>query len=234
MRSGGCGQVVTVAAATDFGMVDGLPVRQRLALAYAPKRARAATLALFALDARLAGIVRHSHEPMLAQLRLSWWREQVSRPDTDWPAGEPLLALLPAWNGRHGGLAALVDGWEAMTGAAPLGEDAFETMAGGRGAAFAALADALDQPAARDEAARAGRGWALADLSGRITRGDERAAVRALADGCDWRRPRLPRPLRPVAVLHALAVRDIGREDPAGPPRPADLLVAMRTGLLGR
>jgi hypothetical protein len=36
-----------------------------------------ATLALLALDARLAAILRGRREPIAAQLRLAWWREML-------------------------------------------------------------------------------------------------------------------------------------------------------------
>jgi len=83
-----------------------LPPPQRLALAYAPARARPATLALLALDARLAAILRGRREPLAAQLRLAWWREMFARPPSDWPAGEPLLEALRGWRDPSG-LAAL-------------------------------------------------------------------------------------------------------------------------------
>jgi phytoene synthase len=54
-----------------------LPIERRLALAYAPGRARAATLGLFALDAALGNLVRAAREPLLGQMRLAWWREEL-------------------------------------------------------------------------------------------------------------------------------------------------------------
>jgi phytoene synthase len=76
-----------------------IPPLQRLALAYAPAKSRAPLIALFALDARLADIVRHAHEPMLAQLRLAWWREQLTGGSGGPASGDPLLALLREWLG---------------------------------------------------------------------------------------------------------------------------------------
>src|SRR5690606_20839572 len=67
---------------------------ERLALAYAPARARTATLALMALDNRLGTIVRQMREPIAAQLRLAWWRDTLARPVPEWPQGEPVLAAL--------------------------------------------------------------------------------------------------------------------------------------------
>ena len=199
---------------------------QRLALAYASARARLPTLALLALDVRLAGIVRHSHEPMLAQLRLAWWREQLKSDAANWPAGEPLLAALKSWQGRHGALTALVDGWELLTGPAPLDPSALDGFAEARGDAFVALAEvagARDDP---DKVRALGRAWALTDLATNVAHPDEREAARVLAEAA--RAPRVTRTMRPLTVLHGLAQR---RRQGLS---PTSLLAAMRLGLLGR
>ena len=54
-----------------LSLLETLPLRQRLALAYGTGEGRLALLGLLALDQRLAGIVRNSREPSLAQLRLA-------------------------------------------------------------------------------------------------------------------------------------------------------------------
>ena len=51
-------------------LAETIPVFQRLALSYGARPARLPTLSLFALDARLADVLRSASEPMLAQLRL--------------------------------------------------------------------------------------------------------------------------------------------------------------------
>ena len=208
-------------------MIETLPLLQRLALSYAPAATRVPLLALLVLDARLAGIVRGSREPMLAQLRLAWWREQLGAGSVSLGGNDPLLALLQSWPGPTPVLAGLSDGWEAMTGPAPLPDAAFLTLAGARAAAFAALAEGPD-------ALRMGRNWALADIAGHLGDPRERAAALALARGQDWRQARLPRALRPLAVLHGLAARTIWRDNPAMMPSPGATLAAMRIGLLGR
>jgi phytoene synthase len=187
---------------------------------------REPTLALLALDARLAGIVRHSHEPMLAQLRLAWWREQLKGDTGGWPAGEPLLALLKSWQGRHGALVALVDGWELLTGPAPLAAAALDGFAEGRGDAFAALAEVTGARDDRAQVRELGRAWALADLAGHVAHPEERRAATTLAEAA--RAPRLSRALRTLTVLHGLAQRRQGGLSPGA------LLAAMRLGLLGR
>lgn len=220
-------------ASTEDLLVETLPTVSRLALAYAPRSARMQTLALLALDTRLAGLLRNSREPMLAQLRLSWWRESLGQPADKWPEGEPLLAALRTWNGHHGGLVSLVNGWEALTGAAPLPETALEAMAQGRAAAFATLAQALDCNADLRMVQRLARSWALADLAMRLGHESERNAARALALADRARGLRVPRALRPLQVLHALAARRLDKGEDAA-TSPAAVLAAMRVGLLGR
>lgn len=210
-----------------------LPSASRLALTYAPRSSREATLALLALDSRLAGLLRHSREPMLAQLRLSWWRETLRQDPQAWPQGDPLLTALRSWNGGHQGLAALVDGWEALTGPAPLPAEALDAMADGRGDAFAGFARALGREREEEVAHRLGREWALADLSVHLSHPQEREAARVLA-GKQTYRPWVSRPLRPLAVLHALAWHRLQRGGTDTAISPTALLKALRIGLLGR
>jgi phytoene synthase len=206
-------------------LLDAQPLVRRLALSYAPRETREPMLALLALDLRLAGIVRSSHEPMLAQLRLAWWREQLASDGAAWPAGEPLLVALRSWGGEHRALLPLADGWEGMTGPAPLPAAAFARLADARAAAFAALGG--------EAALRPARNWALADIAAHLGNAEERATVLALTQAQDWRTPRLPRRLRPLAVLHALAARGLRRGLDSDRMTPGDLAAAMRVGLLG-
>lgn len=212
-------------------LLDSLGPINRLALAYAPAGARTQLLALLALDVRLAGIVRNSREPMLAQLRLAWWREQLSQDTSRWPEGEPLLAALRSWDNGHGALLPLIDGWEAMVGAPPLPDTAFLELAEGRARGFAALAG---HDTAASEAMRLGRSWALADIAGRLSHSEERTKAEALAKAQDWRGARLPRSLRPLVVLHGLAARSLRAGTDDVRTSPFSLLAAMRLGLLGR
>jgi len=215
-------------------LLDTLPALQRMALAYAPTPAREPTLALFALDARLASLIRQSSEPMLAQLRLAWWREALSGDPTQWPRGEPLLGALRSWDGQLPALMQLVDGWEAMTGDAPLPSEALDRLASARGAAFAALAEIVGAPGKAQAAAHSGRAWALADIASRLTRSEEMRTAVELVAGQDWKTGGLPRQLRPLAVLHGLAARSVRRGEQPGQAGPLALLAAIRLGLLGR
>ena len=95
-------------------LAEQLPPPQRLALSYAPPSARCPTLALLALDTRLAGLLRRRGEPVLAQVRLAWWRDILAAEPGGWPEGEPVLALLRSWR-EPAPLVALVDGWEGFS-----------------------------------------------------------------------------------------------------------------------
>ena len=211
-------------------LIETLPLPQRLALSYAPAVARPATLALLALDTRLAGMVLGGGEPMLAQIKLAWWRDRLREPSDRWPKGEPLLAALRENVADCSGLGALVDGWEAMLGE-ELGEEALHEFAAGRAALWVTLARRLaaDGQGVADPARR----WALADLALAMPPGAERASIVRAAMGQPAKTPRLPRGLRPLAVLDALARRALAGERDTLLDGPAAMLLAMRVGISG-
>ncbi|WP_114519998.1 hypothetical protein [Altererythrobacter sp. ZODW24] len=208
-----------------------LPDLQRLALTYAPSAARRQTLALLSLDGRLAGIVRGAREPILAQMRLAWWRDRFSEDRAAWPEGEPLLAILREWSGSLGGLSAMADGWEVLLTEGDLTAATISEFAAGRGEGWAVLASELGADQA--EARKAGRAWALVDLASHLTSEPDQAAAAELIAGHSFDHPALPRSLRTLAVLHALAARSVrrgaGMLDGAGA-----VATAMRVGIVGR
>jgi len=201
-------------------LLDSLPAPWRLAVAYAPVATRERWLTMLALDVRLAGVVRGAREPILAQMRLAWWRDRLRDSADKWPRGEPLLAALSCWDGGHGALMGLVDGWEALLGEAPLPVEAFETWIDGRVAACAALGEGADSMA---------RGWALGDLAAHLGDAQEQPAVADLIKAHGWRAVRLPRKMRPLVVLHGLAARTKGRQGVEN----ISLFTLLRLGMLG-
>lgn len=184
---------------------DGLDPVERLAVAYAPSPVRGAWRGFLAFDRRLADAAREGRDPIMIQLRLAWWRDRMAEPAARWPAGEPLLAQLTAWDAERAALSAMVDGWEARN----VGSD-------GGAALRLARIDALE---------------ALARLGG--TRNAEQLAAVRLA-AAQWHDRtgegivRLPRTMRPLAVLRGMALRG---ED--GPPL-GRFLTLLRLGMLGR
>lgn len=212
-------------------LTDELPLERRLALSYAPTRARPATLALFALDGALGRVVRSTRKAMLGQLRLAWWREALARPLDRQPQGEPVLAALHVFGDRRARLECLVDGWEALLGEAPLPQDHLTQFAAGRGEACAVLAEVLGEGGSAGSARLAGSAWALAELAPRLSDPQERDYAAALIAQHPWDTVALPRSLRPLKLLHGLALRSKGQAPLLD--RRRDILTAFRLGLLG-
>ena len=214
-------------------LIDTLPLPQRLALAYAPASAREATLSLFALDARLAQALRAASEPIVAQMRLAWWRDQFSKDPAAREDSDPLLAALTPLDSQREHLLALVDGWELLV-TEDFGASAARAFASARAQAFLGLARLLQVEGCADEILTAGQRWALADLAANIGNPQERETVHAIA-GMIGPTRRLPRALRPLTVLDGLARRSLAAG--AGAPLlhgPLSGLAAMRLGLFGR
>jgi 15-cis-phytoene synthase len=208
--------------------LDTLPPPWRLALAYAPAAARPVWLSFLALDVRLAGVVRGAREPMLGQLKLAWWRDRFHADPESWPKGEPLLASLRSWGGEAKGLAALVDGWEALLGDWEDGVEPMAALTEGRVAGVEALARVLGADHARVGAMA--RGWAAMDLASHLGNPEEKASAMERLATLDWKGARLPKVMRPLTVLHGLARRQNRGGDPAS---PWALAHAIRLGILG-
>ena len=182
------------------------------ALYFAPAVSRAGLTALFDLDHGLGTILRTTREPLVGQMRLTWWYEALTALDTTPPPAEPVLAALATKVLPHGvtgaALATQVDGWEALLD--DLDEPAMLRFAAVRGGGlFGAAASLLGAP---DTAiGRAGEGWALADLSANLS--DPAAAERAR--GLARERltglfsPRWSGAARPLGVLALLAEADL-------------------------
>jgi hypothetical protein len=111
-------------------------------------------------------------------MRLAWWRDRLRDLSANWPKGEPLLTALKCWQDGHGALIALVDGWEALLGDAPLPVDAFETWIHGRVTACAALGKGGEEMA---------RGWALSDLASHIGDAQEQLLLAELVEAHRWK-----------------------------------------------
>ena len=204
---------------SDADFLASLPVERRLALSYAPARSRLLWLGLFALDARLGTVVSEAREPMLAQIKLAWWREELSKPLAARRTGEPLLALLEAWGDEAAGLAALIDGWEILLGDELLSGADLAAALNARAAACLALAVRLGIGTSGVE--QAARGWAAADS----------APMSAGPIARDWPQIRLQREMRPLQVLYGLAARRRGQIPLM--PGPIAALAAVRLGLFG-
>ncbi len=204
-----------------------------LLISYAPEPARAGIRALLALDETLGAIVRSTREPIVGQMRLTWWHQALSALDTAPPPAEPVLqalaaSVVPGVAGTR--LAAMIDGWEALL--EPVLDDAaidlFAQMRGG------ALFDVMARLCGVDDprVSVAGQGWALADLSRRISDPLLAATIgqRALArlDAAlvgTW-----PRAARALGALALLARADLQGIVAASPKRIGRILIHRLTG----
>lgn len=214
---------------------DARGAERALALGYAPAAARGAAAAMLALDDTMARILRTTREPLIGQMRLTWWRDALTALDTAPPPAEPVLralaeAVLP--RGVTGeALAAMTDGWEALLYDPP----DHALFAEARGATlFRLLARVAGQEAGGDaRIVAAGRGWALADLAQNLSdpalaRTVAVMAARELsATPGGW-----PRAWRMLGALAWLAADDLRADAVPGSPRRVARLALLR--LTGR
>jgi phytoene synthase len=218
----------------------GTDPERSLAFMYARPDCREAFEALFALDDSLASILRTTREPMVGQMRLTWWHEGLTRLDAAPPPAEPVLqalALHVVPNGVSGArLASMVEGWEELL-EPELGDDAIARHAARRGGKLFEMAGLLLGATQTDPLTAAGEGWALADLarhlSDRATA--ERVLARAAAPIAKATRVRWSRAARPLGALAHIARLNLAvpldQPVPAGAPgRVARLLMHRLTG----
>jgi phytoene synthase len=182
-----------------------------LALAYVPSRRRAAVAALWRLDAALGAALAGGREPLIARIKLAWWREALERLDREPAPAEPVLQdaaarLLPAGLGGAE-LARMEEGWAVLPSEETLGPEALAAYAGGRGGLLFRYSARLlgdDSPGI----GQAGEAWALVDLARHCaTTEDADVALAAARERLGPRR--WPAPLRPLGMLAALAARDL-------------------------
>ncbi|KQN26177.1 hypothetical protein ASE86_08485 [Sphingomonas sp. Leaf33] len=192
---------------------------RQILLGYAPRHARTGLAAILALDDQLSTILRTTREPMVGQMRLTWWHGALTALDTAPAPAEPVLQaiashVVPKVSGQD--LARLVEGWEELLDPEPLDADRLDAFADHRGGGlFRAMAQVAGA-AASDPVDVAGRGWALADLAAHVR--DPAAAVlasdRAAPLLCQARTARWSRAGRAIgAMAHLAAMPD------ASPPR---------------
>lgn len=200
-----------------------IDVERRLVLTYMPTpEARAALAALFALDDKLAETLRTTSEPMLGQIRMQWWQDALAKLDSAPPPPEPVLQGV-ARDVLHAGVTGaavgeIVDGWRVLL-AAEL-DDAALRAHGARGRALFALAGRVAGAAKTDPLELAGEGWALADLSVKLSDPAEALAARrmadaALAQACSARWSRNGRALGAMAQLARMDLAGV----PVGAPK---------------
>lgn len=167
------------------------------------------------LDLALADVVATTSEPALGAIRLAWWRERLEEMHrgSEAPPEPRLRAIQRQLIGRGISgteLSKLEDGWLPLLEPFPWGERAADALRLRGRVLFGIGARLLGtEPAAAEPA---GALWSLTDgavhCSDRQSReflfGEARAAITGVPR-------RMPRELRPLTVLAALAAHDVLR-----------------------
>ncbi len=204
-----------------------LAPEQRLALVFGRRESRHAYASLLQFDAFLAKSVTLVREPILGQIRLGWWREQIERLPSLTAGPDPLLAALDDMIRHHHvqthDLIGLVNAWETMLeDPAPSGSDLIE-FARARGGSVFRLASAISSTAINDAIDQAGTLWALVDFARHCAETNQGQRALALAAGFVGVAWALPGGMRPFAILVRFAERDVlrgfNRLTPPGSPR---------------
>ena len=162
----------------------------------ADSAARADVIALYAYDHELARAPKVASNPLLGEIRLSWWREVLDeafdgRPARQHPTAQALAAMITRRGLVRGPLEAMIDARYRELDATPMTElEALDWARDCGGQAAAVAAEILDPGAQAEFALAAGSAWALSyrvretpalEVAFRQTLGAARTAVRHLS-----------------------------------------------------
>lgn len=186
---------------------------QRLIVAYATSADRDRYALLFALDARFAEIIRSTSEILIGQMRLTWWRDILTKPAAERPAGEPLVGQINLLEEKGQSLApllTLLDGWEAMLDDFPWDDRQFENYATARGLGFFDFGLPGAGSLAEGQAERA-RAWALWDFARHCSDANMRSSAFERCTEILNAQPPVgfDRNGRPLSILCKLMIRDV-------------------------
>jgi phytoene synthase len=222
----------------DQSLTEDLKTRDRerwLSILWAPADARAALVALHAHDLEQQRVVAEAREPMLAEIRLAWWREQLEHLSAGKLAPpQPILRALRHDARARGAdltdLSRIEEGFLPLLTEGRLDALAMATARGGplfRALATVIAGNPLSNPDAQ-AATTAGTRWALA----RLWRGGWGQAETRLASLEPPAFPEAPKgPLPPaLRALDTLAAQDWSRLEkgrPLAPPAAPGRQLAM-------
>jgi phytoene synthase len=204
----------------------------------ADRQARADVVALYAFDYELWRARRMATSPLMAEIRLAWWREALDEIFAGAPVrAHPTAMALAAAVGRRrlarAPFDSMVDGAVEALELAELDEAASERWASAvEGALASTAAQMLDPTSPAGAAAPSGRAWGLA-LLWRAGLARPATLVTPLQRAIDEARV-LARSLSPVALPAALPARlaryDLARRSPGPLVKRLTLLAAVASG----
>jgi len=194
---------------------DALKPLQRLILSYSTRIDRPRYAFLFAFDSRLAEIIRTTSEPLIGQMRLTWWRDILTKPEEERPEGEPLVAIFNALQCDDQALEhllRLIDGWEVMLEDFPWDDRQVETYASSRGTGYFGFG--LASHTISEDISRAAELWALWDFALHCSDIGMRTAsfARSQKIATETMDPDFDKSGRPLSILYKLALHDVRNE----------------------
>jgi len=176
-----------------------------------PERARPAFSALWALDLAFADVVSTSTDPRLGLIRLSWWRDRLNELYVDIPVpDEPRMQAVDEhlFNFTNGAVLSMIaEAWMPLLDPFPWGEDAANGLRRRGEDLFWIGSRILGHD--DTDAVAAGAMWSLADGARHCSddRSREFLLKEAKAAVAKVQR-KMPRRLRPLTVLAAVAASD--------------------------
>ncbi len=186
---------------------------QKLILAYARRTNRNRYAVLFAFDSRCGAIIRSTSETLIGQMRLTWWRDILTKSAEQRPDGEPLVALLNAVETTGSSvvpLLTMLDGWEVMLNGFPWDERQFEQYSRRRATGFFEFAIGPEKSLTVNQSLMA-QSWALwdfarhcSDRNMRSTAFDKCRALYEQAGDCNFDKSG-----RPLSILCKLVAGDV-------------------------
>jgi len=201
--------------------------------------ARADVLALYAFDHELARAPRAASTSLLAEIRLTWWREAVdeifaARPVRRHPVAEALGRAVKTRGLPQGPFEAMIDGQIAALEAEMDAAAALAWADAVQGSLARLAARALDRDTPADAAQPAGRAWGLALLR-RSGKAPAEIIVPPLREAlAEARRSarRLSVAALPATLPARLARADLAGRTPGTLSKQLNLILASATGRL--
>lgn len=202
---------------------------------FAPAEKRDALWALYAFNHELARARETVREPMMAMIRLQWWREVVEGARRRHEVADPLGAALDAGTLHAPDLLAMIEGREADP---PENDrdwtDHVQATAGALAQAAAHALGADDTQAIR----AAGSAYGAAGLQRNRMLTGEKPIPALAAAGQDWltqaRQGPIPRQARAAALPAVFAARDLRRASPVTARALGDKLAVALAAATGR
>ncbi len=176
--------------------------------------ARADVVALYAFDHELARAPQVASNPLLGEIRLTWWREVLDeafagRPVRQHPTAQALAAVIARRGLARGPLEAMIDGRYRELDATPMTElEALDWARDCGGQCAALAAEILDPNVEAEFALAAGSAWVLGRSAREAPALALPAAVASLSDSSAavWTPPRNPSPIQGITSARSAGV----------------------------